>query len=186
MKILVIGCVCLAAGLSVIQGPVRPASAARAYASLPVVAGKQAGKVQIGMPRANVLKLLGEPGSTRPESGGMLQRDVWEENNTKLDGQGGPFLYVYYLDNRVIQVTLTSTGYASGDGWFVGKNVGPDAYKNARVYKIEAPTDEGGPLHWYDSVGTGLAFELAPAGPTGQSMVLALAVHKPGLTVTLY
>lgn len=137
-----------------------------AVAQQTVVAGRSLGRVFLGMPRADVWKILHRPGRQRtargipaPHPRGAYTLDTWS-------GAGGRFLSVLCRDGRVVQIEANGPQFATAQG---DSRAAPFAAVRRRHPRMRvdaygfSETDRGQPaggfVNFYvDDVRRGIAF----------------------------
>ena len=102
LRALVAGGLCVAAVAA--SGAWRRAAAAHEPADWLVVPGESVGKIRLGMPRAEVLALLGTPREARAD---LL---VYRAR------RGGNRLQVYFAEGRAVQIDFTSASFRTREG----------------------------------------------------------------------
>ena len=132
-----------------------------------IVPGTRIGKVALQDTRADVLEALGTPDHTwTAEHNPGLYLEGWDEPE---DHQ----LFVYYRDEIVVQIHITSPAYTTPEGFSTATHGDTLRTRLAPLEPFINPYEVG--LTYYDAVDKGIAFVATNTGVTR-----ALFIHVPG------
>ena len=169
------------------------ACGSRARASDSVVSGRSAGRVFLGMARADVWKILGKPRYTLavPHGGSLYGEDDWTK--------AGQTLSVISERDAVIQIEFSSPRFVTTDGLSTRSTFAQVRRRHpamtARAYLLDyhrilssrTPKVDYYDSYYVDDVRGGIAFTDGPdegIGPeTINSVLSTLIVHRPGSEV---
>lgn len=154
---------------AVYTGPVR-ASQSQDYAIVP---GYKIGRVVLHLNRQSVHKLLGTPMGTYPLPQHYVG-EYWQANSGKT-------VRVFYRANQVIQVAVTSPGFATVEGLTV-KSTLEDVqtyYTKLRKLPYFVRGSGGGLIDYYDDMQRGIAFAFtSPDREPVHFTLYAIIVHR--------
>lgn len=166
-----------------------------------IVPGQSIGKVVLGQERATVHRKMGSPAKSRSLEGRASEKeddedvvklveDVWQRKISEAEKRNREkFLHdtfsVYYVDNRVVQVTISLSGYATSDGLSLDSNFDQFAKRFGEAVKSQFNLDpDGGISHTmvsiWDFQKKGLTIEsYFYTGGNSPAEVLQISVHNP-------
>ena len=166
-----------------------------------IVPGQSIGKIVLGQDRTAVHRKMGSPVRSRSLKGWAggekddknvveLIEDVWQRTTTPEEKRKREkFLHdafsVYYMNNHVVQVTISLSGYATADGLSIESTFDQFEKRFGEAVKSQWNLDpDGGISHTmvsiWDFQQKGLAIESNfYGGGTSPREVLVIYIHKP-------
>lgn len=136
------------------------------------------GAVALGAAQADVHALLGTPDGAWPIAGFLVE--AWDETDRHR-------LFLYYRDEAVVQIRVTSPRYVTEGGISSLSTFEEIRAQHAPLQTLINPLDPSGT--YYDAVDEGIAFLIGPpadeahANPDGEAV--AIFVHSPGEEVII-
>ena len=140
-----------------------------------IIPGDKIGKVVLHLNRQAVHKLLGKPTGTYP----LLQNyvgDYWQSSSGKT-------VRVFYEADRVIQISVTSPAFSTGEGLTVKNNLEDiqKHYGNLQKFSYFVHGSGGGLIDYHDAVQDGIAFVFtSPDREPVDFTLYAIIVHRAG------
>lgn len=151
-----------------------------------IVAGQSVGRIKLGDPSREIVKIYGQPTNIFNRSTGIKEY-VW--NFTKPEDYA-PYdeIRLIFASDRVIQIKVTSPQYSLPGGYAPGTTLAQvlQKYKNLKknVYIVLNETGSGYQAHFYDDVKAGVAFMVGAQDSFDHGAPLsAIYVHRPNKPV---
>jgi hypothetical protein len=146
-----------------------------AAADFTIEAGRRIGKIELGVTRAAVHKLLGKPSGTYPISR-QVRGDYWQSKT-------GQTVRVLYQGDSVSQISVTSPSFSTVEKLTTESSLAEveKSYRQLSKSSYSVRGSGGGLIDYYDAVNEGIAFEFSsPDQPEPSFKLYAIIVHKPG------